>query len=470
MNTESKDRLLELAHAQIEEQIGDEEIQELESLLDASPEARRIYTDFMHDHASLHWEHVANSSGDNITDLSDWRPSRLPSLPQTLVAAAIISLLALVIVRPSSAPPTFATMEATEAASWQSGSLPTADGSRLGKGNLNLAEGLATVIFDSGATVILEGPAQLEIEDAMNCILRSGTAVAEVEESAQGFRIETPRANVIDHGTRFAVNVDPVSGATMTQVFDGLVEVELATTQESIELKGGERTFVAGENLGDIDSGAEELTRNEATSGSAFGDGWIKLSTDAGSGTDGYVWGGTPNDHVSDELLLIKNGTGAQAPHRKAYLRFDLTQLPSRRIAEAQLHLQFTPTGWGLASMVDDSVFEVLGIVDDSLDQWAYPSMNWANAPASDTASGDRMDPDKTVSLGTFTVPRGVQRGSFHLSGEPLREFLKHDQNRLATLVVVRKTVENNRGGLVHAFASKRHPTLPAPMLSVKLK
>jgi len=468
--TESEhDHLLELAHGYIEGALGPEQVRELEALLDAEPAARRAYLDFVHDHASLHWDRVGAETAEAGDELVDYRPTRFPSLWQSLAAAAVIALLALILIRPAGGPESFAVMESTEAAQWASGDLPTARGARLAKGSLELLAGLATVRFDSGAQVVLEGPAELELLDAMNCRLAAGTAVAEVGESAQGFVIETPSARLVDHGTRFAVNVASDSGATQTQVFDGLVEVELSTTRQSIELREGQRTFVSGDTIGAVSESPEEGAWSRPPHRHVPGAGWRVLTTGR-HGHDAYVWGGEPNDHVSDELLLLKNSRTPDGPHRKAYLRFDLGSLRKGPVADASLTLHFTPTGWGLASLLQDSVFEVFGLVDDSLDDWRRDRMAWKNAPANVLDSGDALQSDKVVSLGAFTVPRGVQSGSFGISGEPLARFLEEDANRRATLIIVRRTSENRSGGLVHGIASARHPTLPPPSLAVKVE
>jgi len=58
MNDSDTDHLLELAHGYIEGSLTAEQIAELEAILSADPAARGIYLDFLHDHASLHWDHV----------------------------------------------------------------------------------------------------------------------------------------------------------------------------------------------------------------------------------------------------------------------------------------------------------------------------------------------------------------------------------------------------------------------------
>ncbi len=471
MNEQDQDHLLELAHGYTELSLTPAQVSDLETLLTENSEARRIYLDFMHDHASLHWEQIGQEGQpDDITDLSDYRPSRFPSLWQAFAAAAVIALLSLVLLKPEEASPTFATMVRTESARWESGSLPTAEGARLGAGEVNLVRGLATISFDSGAEVILEAPARLSLVDSMNCVLASGTAVAEVAESAQGFAIKTPSARVIDHGTRFAVNVHPSSGATQTQVFEGLVEVELNSRNERIELRDGQRNLVEGKELGKVSEGPEEGTwsLSEAT---PFGnDPRVRLLTTGDPGAaDAYVWAGKPNDHVSDTLLLLKNGLGDGAPHRKAYLRFDLNGISPGKIEAAELKLRFAATGWGLASHLGDSKFIVYGLIEDPLDNWSPDRIDWANAPANVVDSGTAVDPAKVIALGSFLVPRGIQAGTFGIKGEALIHFLNTDLNRRATLIIVRESPEIRGGGLVHSFASARHATLPAPSLEIRI-
>jgi hypothetical protein len=473
MNESETDHLLELAHGYIEGRLSADQNAELEALLEGGREARRVYLDFLHDHASLHWDRVGSGGDSGVEEFPEFRARRLPTLWQGLAAAALVSLLALVATTRPSAPrdASFAEMKRTESARWGSVTLPTAEGSRLGPGRLELLRGLATLSFDSGAELILEAPAAIVLVDGMHCVLEGGTAVAEVGETAKGFAITTPGAKVIDHGTRFAVNVDPASGATQTQVFEGLVEVELPDSRERIELRGGQRNLVAGTSLGGASEGPEEgvWSRPEAPT-TPRERGTLALTTADEGGADGYAWGGRPTVHVSDSLLLVKNGLGEAAPHRKVWLRFPLADVPPGSIEGARLELRFTPTGWGLASHLEDSEFIVYGVVDDELDAWAPESLSWEDAPANDPATGDGLLPEKVRELGRFTVPRGVQNGGFGIRGEALRDFLNADENRRATLVVVRRTCEVLGGGLVHGIASSRHASLPPPTLELRLR
>lgn len=471
MSQSNRDRILELASGYIERALTADEMSEFESLLEASAENRSIYLDYMENHALLQQGQMGESVQDDIAAFEEeYHPRRFPSLWQTFAALAIISLLALVLVRPPAADGTFAEMRITESARWESSTLPTSDGARLGTGELNLVRGLATIVFDSGAEVILEAPATLELVDAMNCVLNRGTAVAEVSESAQGFMIKTPTADVIDHGTRFAVNVDQTSQATRTQVFEGLVEVKLPDTNSSVELRTGQENFVAGNQLGEIHQSVEEATWARQGEQSERGREWKIITTADPGGQDAYIWGGLPNDHNSDELILLKNSRDSKGPNRKGYLQFNLAGIKAGQIEAAELKLRFAPTGWGLASHVKDAEFLVYGITDDALDAWESERLNWENAPANVLANGWELKADKIQLLGGFKVPRGIQFGTFGFKSTELAGFLNDDTNRRATLIVVRKTIEHQNGGLVHSFASARHPTLPAPQLALKLR
>lgn len=470
MSTENYQEIIDLANAHIEGRLDDQQSRRLESILEQDPEARSVYVDFLHDHATLHWNEVGESSG-QIIKMPKAPRGRLLQFPATwlgIAAAIAISLSAYLLLNPNHEESTsFAFMEKTHAARWASGDLPTSDGARLSHGRLRLVEGLATLRFDSGAKVILEAPAEIELVDAMNCILIHGTTVADIPDTAIGFRIETPSANVVDYGTRFAVNVDPATGATNTQVFEGLVEVEHPGSGELVKLKTGERNFTAGDRVGEASAAPDEGVWAHPFRPAKYGPGWTIIP----SQRDTYVHAHKITGHVSDVLLLVKNSDDVKGPSRKTYLGFDLSSIDPEKIIEAKLFLHFAPTGWGLASNVPDAEFTVYGVSDSALDDWNETSMTWKNAPANVIEDGAALLPDKVAKLGTFVIEQGVQRGRFGIRGDNLKEFLQTNKNDgFATLIVVRDTLETDGGGLVHGIASHRHPILPAPTLAIRLQ
>ena len=128
--------------------------------------------------------------------------------------------------------------------------------------------------------------------------------------------------------------------------------------------------------------------------------------------------------------------------------------------------LHFAPTGWGLASLVPDATFSVYGLLADQA--WDEESLDYGNAPANTWRSRRGLVDSEVRKLGSFLVEQGVQRGQFGIGGESLAAFLREHAGSEITLIVVRDTGEFETNGLVHGFASRRHPILPAPTLAIR--
>lgn len=462
-NDFNKERLLDLIGGLLDGWLDSAGRQELASILKASPDAREIYRNQADLHARLHLDHVSGLTPALLREAegSRWR-RKFPM--QRLVVAAIAACLALVAALVWPEKPIdrgFARIESTSAARWGSSDLPTAKGSRLGQGTLRLTDGLVTLRFDSGASVTLEAPAELTLVDSMRCILSDGTAVADVPDSAHGFLITTPTADVIDHGTRFSVLVDGETKETQTHVHEGLVEVGHRASGRKVMLRDGQFQSAGTENFSESLEGSEQLFGPGFVGPAARGPQWRRLTTTR----DAYIGRSyikKQEVHRSETLLLVKNGT----VHRKAYLGFDLSGINSEQIAEAELALEFTPTGWGLASLVPEATFAVYGLLEAS--PWDEDSLLIQQAPA-DPGNVPGLNPSAVVKLGTFRVEHGVQRGRFGIDGEQLVSFLRERGGSEVTLIVIRETPETHTNGLVHGFASRRHPELPGPVLEIRL-
>lgn len=81
---------------------------------------------------------------------------------------------------------------------WVEGSMAKKTGDILLPGQVvRLTDGLAEVTFASGAKVILQGPANLEIESAKTAILHSGRITADVPDDLEGFRIRTAVVEIL---------------------------------------------------------------------------------------------------------------------------------------------------------------------------------------------------------------------------------------------------------------------------------
>jgi len=102
--------------------------------------------------------------------------------------------------------------------------LPLERGDLIRLGEYTLDSGLIELSFDVGATAVIEAPASFEFKSQMLMVLNRGILSAHVGPTGKGFSVLTPTANVIDHGTEFAVEVFDDTGSEV-HVFEGEVDV-----------------------------------------------------------------------------------------------------------------------------------------------------------------------------------------------------------------------------------------------------
>ena len=445
--------------------------------LSESADARKLYLEMTDLHASLAvdetmWieqpEWVEKEEPETITSFRSYIPWAL--------AASVVFLLSLFLFPKPKEDPTFALIKDSYSATWEGGDLTTEQGSRLRNGTLRLSEGLVTLQFDSGAEVTLEAPVSLKLINSMKCELINGTAVTYVPESATGFRIITPEADIVDYGTRFSVTVFEETGETHTRVMEGKVQVEYSRTGEIVALSAGERHTVKGtgfaippaetfRELGTIPDKplqhGPEWTFFESSKDAFVGRRPNHLFVTDDKEVVDLLKDSYPSDvhnHNSKVLLLVKNAISQGPMNRQAYLSFDLSEIDRTQIEEADLLLQFAPSGWGLASHLPDCTFNVYGLAGEVPD--------WNESGIRDRFPGT----PESVYLGSFVLAKGVQKGRFGVRTEDLTNFLKTHTHSQVTFMVMRETKETEDGGLVHGFASRRHPTLPAPTLAVRFK
>lgn len=118
---------------------------------------------------------------------------------------------------------TAATITGMLDAKWKSEENAGSYGEPLQEGRLlSLEEGFVQVTFESGAKVLVQGPADFQIHDDMRAVLESGKIAALCPRRAHGFSLRTPAAEVIDLGTEFALQVNDM-GVSEIHVFDGEV-------------------------------------------------------------------------------------------------------------------------------------------------------------------------------------------------------------------------------------------------------
>jgi hypothetical protein len=471
-----ENEIRDLIEAHLCESLEADGIKKLSDLLSQNAEARKLYLEMSDLHANLAvdeslWmdqlQSYDKSEKINIASFKSYIPLAL--------AASVVLLLSLFLLPKPKGAQTFAVIKDSYSATWEASDLTTAVGSRLSNGPLHLAEGLATLKFDSGAVVTLEAPASIWLINSMKCKLNNGTAVTYVPDSALGFRIATPEADIVDYGTRFSVTVFGETGETHTRVMEGMVKVEYAHSNQTVELVAGQHHTVQSKGIIHKNEGNHLELDTLKNKPFEHGDDWTFFEPSQGAFagrvpnhlflsddkeivnlfSDTYF--GRVHNQNSDILLLVKNAISEGPMNREAYMEFDLSRIDQSSIIEADLQLHFAPTGWGLAShLPENCTFKVFGLAGE------VP--NWDEANLGDKFPGN---PD-TVYLGSFVLPKGVQKGRFGVRTESLTTFLKSHPNSEISFMVMRETKETEEGGLVHGFASRRHPSLPAPTLAVR--
>jgi hypothetical protein len=127
-------------------------------------------------------------------------------------------------------------------AEWEETGLPARAGAPLPPGWLRLKSGFASIEFYSGATVILEGPAEFQLISRTEAYCARGKLRATVPAQAQGFTIGSPKLGLVDRGTEFGLQVE-AGGKTEVHVFQGKVELhDPSSSQQALpnELKTGQ--------------------------------------------------------------------------------------------------------------------------------------------------------------------------------------------------------------------------------------
>ena len=108
---------------------------------------------------------------------------------------------------------------------WSDGTRPLSAGSPLSKGWLHIDHGTLRLDFYSGATLIIEGPASLELISPDLIRLDKGRLTASVPPPAEGFTVLNGNLRVIDHGTEFGMKAEK-PGSCEVHVFKGGAELQ----------------------------------------------------------------------------------------------------------------------------------------------------------------------------------------------------------------------------------------------------
>ncbi len=255
--------LRDLLDALCEQRITAEQVRRLEELVLANPQAEALYVQYLSLYADLTGYFAAlPDTTETLRDRLIARPAatsreataaapktpvspshgrwRLLVIATGLAAAAVAAGLLVALLqpsRPSHRQPlpavesaqepvdsTVAVLLRTQGAEWEESGLPTRAGAALPPGRLRLKAGYAQIEFYSGATVVLEGPADFRLISPKEAYCTSGKLWATVPAQAQGFTIGSPRLDLVDRGTEFGMRVNGNETAEF-QVFRGKVEL-----------------------------------------------------------------------------------------------------------------------------------------------------------------------------------------------------------------------------------------------------
>lgn len=223
-------RVAELTSLLLDGRLGRAEKDELNELLRGDPDACERYLDLAETHAALVHDRVSDElAATTRATIRDRQPSalRFRGLRPWIAVAAVVAILLLVNAilllqnRPSaSAEPMaeeewIAVLSRTVDASWENRSFSHAEGDALVPGELRLTSGLIQFELFSGVSVIVEGPARLDLKSAREIALSQGRLSALIPEPAEDFTITTPDFRASDLGAEFSLSVDPESGSEL---------------------------------------------------------------------------------------------------------------------------------------------------------------------------------------------------------------------------------------------------------------
>ena len=274
MSTPDKhERLAELL---LEQQLGtlnDAGVDELRTILRNDIEARRYYAQVMVFDAALKQESVAGGDIENVqpknhsTELAhhEFSARRTVSFPiRWSSAAAALLLIGLAIgwmtnefgqrnepvvklISPEGTAEktddSVAMITRSIGVEWVADSLINVDAS-VRPGRLAITTGFLQIEFYSGARVVVQGPADLEIISSMETVVHAGKIRAVVPPLAHGFTVRGPQVKVIDLGTDFAFET-AADGSSQVHVFIGQVDL-YSTISDSLS-KTVKRTLNAGQ-------------------------------------------------------------------------------------------------------------------------------------------------------------------------------------------------------------------------------
>ena len=138
-------------------------------------------------------------------------------------------------------------------ATWREGGSAHEEGGMLGREVFQLASGMAEIQFFSGATMIVEGPAEISLKSAWEASCLEGAVRIKVPPAARGFKLQAPSTEIIDLGTEFGLVVK--GGEGHVEVIDGEIAVRHRDEREKLLGKDDALVLKSGAGASKIESG-----------------------------------------------------------------------------------------------------------------------------------------------------------------------------------------------------------------------
>ena len=258
MNDSSHDLVDQIAKLLQQKELGEwTQVQQdqLATILKSSSNARRIYLKLTHDNMSFHW--LVHERGEamikNVKELStpkvvkplsnkhsknkSWFQSASLAWAAALLMALGLALLLFKRHQDNLDPidtTSIAVLTRTVDAIWDDMNTPLNQNAPLQPSLLKLKSGLAQIDFYCGASLVIEGPAELDLISSEKTFLNFGKLRSYVPEHARGFTVKLKDTDIIDLGTEFALQVDP-DGNSEVHVINGKVKLKAGDTDELLE-------------------------------------------------------------------------------------------------------------------------------------------------------------------------------------------------------------------------------------------
>ncbi|MDG1669606.1 MAG: FecR domain-containing protein, partial [Akkermansiaceae bacterium] len=409
----------ELLDCYFQGRASDEEVAELEQRMLADADLRQRYLEEAMCETDLRSLALRE---ENVITMPKAPRKQRPAVALLAGAVAALLVLATILILKDDRPASVGRIVSSELAGWQSDQ-STIEGAEFGPGTYLLQRGVATLEFHSGAQMVLEGPAKIEVVSEMQLIFDYGNASFNVPESAVGFQIDTRYGHIVDHGTRFSLSLGKESDEALLAVLEGEI---------AIHHSNGEVKHLFTDETVRIDAKQLQSSNYPASEGELDArEPFVTLGT-GGRETSIIYKDQYRKTKLSSDILMVKHArrhhrvkhhadhNRPRAIDRRALLAFDVSGIDLEKIAEARLILNVVPTGLGMVTaMPKVSEFGLYGIPDDEREQWPNSGLRWVNAPKL----------EDSTRLATFPVSRAEQRAVVILDTPQLLAFLKADRS-----------------------------------------